>query len=149
MLSVTPGGAVTRTGGGAATAIGAHAVILCTNGFGANPELIARYAPELAGKPYGGSPGSEGEAITWGTALGADLCNMGAYQAHASLADPHGSLVTWTIVEKGGVVVDAHGQLDQMQSHDGRQVACVAAPPHRQRFTTRLPSTTVFAQSTR
>lgn len=102
-------GAVTETRTGERTAIGAKAVILATNGFGANRELLARFCPELAAVPYGGSVASEGEAIRWGEQLGADLANMGAYQAHASLADPHGSLVTWTVVEKGGVIVDRHG----------------------------------------
>lgn len=102
-------GAVTETKTGERTAIGAKAVILATNGFGANRELLARFCPELAAVPYGGSVASEGEAIRWGEELGADLANMGAYQAHASLADPHGSLVTWTVVEKGGVIVDHQG----------------------------------------
>jgi fumarate reductase flavoprotein subunit len=102
-------GVMTRTDSGDVTAIGARAVILATNGFGANQKLIARYCPELSGKPYGGAIGSEGEAIEWGLSLGADLRNMQGYQAHASLANPHGSLVTWTIVEKGGFVIDAQG----------------------------------------
>ncbi|HEY0295499.1 MAG TPA: FAD-binding protein [Bordetella sp.] len=104
------GGAITLTPDGERTVIGARAVILATNGFGANRALLARFCPELAEAPYGGSPGSEGEAMAWGEALGADLANMGAYQAHASLADPHGSLVTWTVVEKGGIVVDGQGR---------------------------------------
>lgn len=103
-------GAQTETQGGARAAIGARAVILATNGFGANAALLAKYCPELKGKPYGGAAGSEGEAIEWGLALGADLRNMRGYQAHASLADPHGSLVTWTVVEKGGLVVDVEGR---------------------------------------
>lgn len=104
------GGAITLTPDGEQTIIGARAVILATNGFGANRPLLARFCPELSEAPYGGSPGSEGEAIVWGESLGAELANMGAYQAHASLADPHGSLVTWTVVEKGGIVVDSLGR---------------------------------------
>lgn len=103
-------GACARTRDGAQTALGARAVILATNGFGNNRGLLREYCPEVARAPYGGASGSEGEAILWGRALGADLANMGAYQAHASLADPHGSLVTWTVVEKGGFVVDASGR---------------------------------------
>ncbi|ARP95680.1 FAD-dependent oxidoreductase [Bordetella genomosp. 13] len=103
-------GAITRTPDGVRTVIAARAVVLASNGFGANRPLLARFCPELAAAPYGGSTGSEGEAVVWGEALGASLANMGAYQAHASLADPHGSLVTWTVVEKGGVVVDAQGR---------------------------------------
>lgn len=103
-------GAITRSKDGRVTVLGARAVILATNGFGNNRALLARYCPELARAPYGGSMGSEGEAMLWGEELGAELANMAAYQAHASLADPHGSLVTWTVVEKGGVVVDRDGR---------------------------------------
>jgi fumarate reductase flavoprotein subunit len=94
---------------GETTRIGARSVILATNGFGASRELIARFCPEMADALYFGAQGSEGEAIHWGEALGAGLANMGAYQAHASVADPHGALVTWTVPEKGGIVVDAQG----------------------------------------
>ncbi|GAA5231811.1 FAD-binding protein [Verticiella sediminum] len=111
-LIVTPDGAVAGAvteANGERTRVGAKAVILASNGFGANRALLARFCPELATAPYGGSTGSEGEAVLWGEKLGAAFANMGAYQAHASLADPHGSLVTWTVVEKGGIVVDPNG----------------------------------------
>lgn len=98
----TPDGAVTR--------IGARHVVLASNGYAANRRLLARFVPEVAAAPYGGGMGSEGEAIAWGEALGAGLANMKAYQGHASLADPHGALVTWTVIEKGGFIVDASGQ---------------------------------------
>jgi fumarate reductase flavoprotein subunit len=90
--------------------IGARAVILACNGFGADRELLARFCPEIAGALYFGASGSQGEAVRWGEALGAALANTGAYQAHASVAEPHAALVTWTVVEKGGVVVDATGR---------------------------------------
>ena len=90
--------------------IRARHVLLACNGYAANRKVLSRFVPEIADAPYGGGMGSEGEAVEWGEALGAGLANMKAYQAHASLADPHGSLVTWTVVEKGGVVVDSSGQ---------------------------------------
>lgn len=90
--------------------IGAGAVILACNGFGADRELLERFCPEIAGALYFGAPGSQGEAVRWGEALGAALANVGAYQAHASVAEPQAALVTWTVVEKGGVVVDATGR---------------------------------------
>ncbi len=102
-------GAETSDGRGGLTRIGARSVILATNGFGAARDLIRRFCPEMDGALYFGAQGSEGEAIRWGEALGAGLANMGAYQAHASVADPHGALVTWTVPEKGGIVVDATG----------------------------------------
>lgn len=102
-------GAETTDGKGGRTRLGARSVILATNGFGAARDLIRRFCPEMEDALYFGAQGSEGEAIRWGEALGAGLANMAAYQAHASVADPHGALVTWTVPEKGGIVVDATG----------------------------------------
>jgi fumarate reductase flavoprotein subunit len=102
-------GVETSDGRGGHTRLGARSVILATNGFGAARDLIRRFCPEMEGALYFGAQGSEGEAIRWGEALGVRLANMAAYQAHASVADPHGALVTWTVPEKGGIVVDATG----------------------------------------
>lgn len=103
-------GIVYGTPDGSTFRIGARHVVLASNGYAANRDILRRFAPEIADAPYGGGMGSEGEAIAWGEAMGAGLANMKAYQAHASLADPHGSLVTWTVVEKGGVIVDSSGR---------------------------------------
>ncbi|MGP9819446.1 FAD-dependent oxidoreductase [Salinarimonas sp. NSM] len=103
-------GARARTRAGATTDIAAHAVVLATNGFGANAALKARLCPEAAGLAHAGAGTSEGEAVLWGEALGARMANLGAYQGHSALAQPHGALVTWTVVEKGGLVVDESGR---------------------------------------
>jgi fumarate reductase flavoprotein subunit len=102
-------GVVTRGEGGGTARIAAKAVILATNGFGNNRILLNRHCPDVAGIGYSGALGSEGEAIVWGERLGARLANMAAYQAHSGIAQPHGALVTWTVMEKGGIVVDATG----------------------------------------
>lgn len=98
-------GAVLDTG----SRIGAGAVILACNGFGADQELLERFCPDIAGALYFGAPGSQDEALRWGEAFGPAVANLGAYQAHASVAEPHAALVAWTVVEKGGLIVDATG----------------------------------------
>jgi len=103
-------GALTVNNRGEEARITARATILATNGFGANRALLAELCPETTGAAYGGAPGSEGEALVWGRALGAPLVNAGAFQGHAALADPHGRLVTWTVIEKGGFIVNAAGR---------------------------------------
>jgi len=90
--------------------IRARNVILASNGFAANRELVARYCREIAGAEYFGALGSEGEAVLWGQHLGARLANMQAYQGYAAVAYPHGSLLSWTTIEKGGFLVNAGGQ---------------------------------------
>ncbi|MBV9784243.1 MAG: FAD-binding protein, partial [Acidisphaera sp.] len=81
--------------------------ILAVNGFAADPALVRRFCPEIAGAQYFGALGSTGEAVQWGEALGAGFANMGAYQGYAAVAYPQGSLLSWTTIEKGGVLVGA------------------------------------------
>ena len=81
-------------------------VILAVNGYAGNPDLVRRFCPEIAGAQYFGARGSTGEAVLWGERLGAGLSNMAAYQGYAAVAYPHGSLLSWTTIEKGGILVD-------------------------------------------
>jgi fumarate reductase flavoprotein subunit len=90
--------------------IRARNVILASNGFAANRELVAKYCGEIAGAEYFGALGSEGEAVLWAQQLGARLANMQAYQGYAAVAYPHGSLLSWTTIEKGGFLVNAAGE---------------------------------------
>ncbi len=98
-------GAEVDSGQGTETII-AGKVILALNGFAGNRALVARFCPEIAGAQYFGARGSTGEAVTWGERLGAGLANMAAYQGFAAVSETHGGLVSWTTVEKGGVMVD-------------------------------------------
>lgn len=103
-------GARIDAGDGNVEDIRAKKTILAVNGFGANRDLVARFCPEIAGAQYFGAHGSAGEAIVWGEELGADLQNMASYQGYAAVADPHGSLLSWTTIEKGGFLVGADGR---------------------------------------
>ena len=71
-------------------------------------------APRSPAPQYFGARGSTGEAVLWGEALGAGLAQYGAYQGYAAVADPHGSLLSWTTIEKGGI-------------HDRRRCASASA----------------------
>lgn len=103
-------GAIIETAQGAVTRVGAKKTVLATNGFAANRELVAQYCPEIAAAEYFGARGSTGEAMLWGQRLGAALANMGAYQGYAAVAYPQGQLLSWTTIEKGGVLVDRRGE---------------------------------------
>lgn len=87
--------------------IRARKTILALNGFAGNAELVRRFCPEIAGAQYFGALGSTGEAVAWGEEIGAGLANMAAYQGYAAVAHPHGSLLSWTTIEKGGFLVGA------------------------------------------
>jgi fumarate reductase flavoprotein subunit len=84
--------------------------VLAVNGFAGNRDLVARFCPEISGAQYFGARGSTGEAVLWGEALGAALGNIAAYQGYAAVSDPHGSLLSWTTIEKGGIIVNGAGR---------------------------------------
>ena len=88
----------------------ARKTLLATNGFAANRSLVAEFCPEIAAAEYFGAPGSTGEAIEWGRDLGAALGNMAAYQGYAAVAYPQGQLLSWTTIEKGGILVGQDGR---------------------------------------
>ncbi|HSF26750.1 MAG TPA: FAD-binding protein [Actinomycetes bacterium] len=112
-VTTDPVGTVTgvrlQAPGGAGEEISAAAVVLATNGFGANPELVRRHLPGIADGLYFGGDGSTGDALAVGDRLGADLACLDAYQGHGSVAVPHGVLLTWAAVMHGGVLVNADG----------------------------------------
>jgi fumarate reductase flavoprotein subunit len=88
----------------------ARKVVLALNGFGANREMLAKFIPEMKEAYYFGHEGNTGEGILWGEALGAALDCMGAYQAHGSVAHPHGTLLTYVTVSMGGYHVNLDGK---------------------------------------
>lgn len=82
--------------------------ILCTSGFAANKEMVAKYMPEVASaQPYY-APGATGEGILWGMELGAAVANMGAYQGHAFYGVGYGS-TDQAIANNGGIFVNQNG----------------------------------------
>jgi fumarate reductase flavoprotein subunit len=103
-------GVTTHAASATGNRIAAHKIILACNGFAADRDLVREYCPDITGAAYFGSPGSTGEAVRWGRELGAGLANMGAYQAYAAIAYPHGSLLSWTTIEKGGLLINQLGE---------------------------------------
>lgn len=85
-------------------------VVLATNGYGADPELVRQFVPEIASGVYHGGDGSRGDALRIGERVGAGSAQLGAYQGHGALAVPHNVLLTWATVMHGGVIVNASGE---------------------------------------
>lgn len=88
----------------------ARAVVLAANGFGNNKAMLHQWVPEIQKVQYFGSEGSTGEALSWCMDLDAKVANMGAYQGYAAVAYPHGGIVSWTTVEKGGILLSSAGR---------------------------------------
>lgn len=85
-------------------------VVLATNGYGGDPELVQRFTPEISQGVYHGGDGSRGDALRIGERLGAGTADLDAYQGHGALATPHNVLLTWASVMHGGVIVNTDGE---------------------------------------
>ena len=62
--------------------------------------------------------------MAWGTALGAAVRDMTAYQGHGSVATPHGVLITWALMMEGGFQVNSQGRRFSNE-HLGYSEQCV------------------------
>lgn len=118
--------------GGEPDRIETGAVVLATSGYGAEPELVKRHAPEAAKALYFGGGGSTGDALAIGQALGADTGYLDAYQGHGSVAHPHGVLVTWATVMHGAVLVNSAGERfgDETAGYSEYAALVLAQPEH-------------------
>jgi fumarate reductase flavoprotein subunit len=102
--------AVVKRPDGDVERIGTDAVVLATNGFGANVDLVTTHIPEIAEGLYHGGDGSTGDALAIGARIGADAAFLDAYQGHGSVAVPHGILLTWATVMHGAYLINVEGQ---------------------------------------
>ncbi|GAB3812632.1 FAD-dependent oxidoreductase [Tessaracoccus terricola] len=93
----------------------ARNVVLATDGFGANREMLHEVAPQYAGLSYMGGEGNTGDGIRLGTGLGGHTASMTAVLGFASMGLPDdepsawATMVSWTAVENGGFIVDPSG----------------------------------------
>lgn len=115
---------------GEAEELTCRAVVLATNGYGADRGLVARHAPEIADAVYHGGEYSRGDALRIGRAQGADTGYLDAYQGHGSLATPDGILLTWATVMHGAVLLNADGERfgDETEGYSEFGARTVAQP---------------------
>jgi len=91
--------------------IRAEKVILATDGFAGNKEMVAEHCDEdIARALYYGSDGNTGDGIRFGAELGGDLACMDAYQGHATVVNQTGALSTYAVVMNGGILVNEDGE---------------------------------------
>jgi fumarate reductase flavoprotein subunit len=109
---------------GSAEEVEYGALVLACSGFGGNREMVRQYLPEIADALYFGHTGNQGDAVRWGTALGAATAGMSAYQGHGSVATPHGILITWALMTEGGIQVNERGERFANE-HVGYSEACL------------------------
>ncbi|QPP05445.1 FAD-binding protein [Streptomyces bathyalis] len=111
----------------------ARGVLLATNGYGANRELVTRHMPEAATAEYHGGQFSLGDGLEIGLRQGAASAFMDAYQGHAALARRSRTLVGWATVMHGGIMVDTAGDRfgDETTGYSEFAAALAARPGSR------------------
>lgn len=87
-----------------------RALVMATNGYGADRNLVVEHIPEIAEAIYFGSEHSRGDSVRIGRRLNAAIDYLDAYQGHAALAMPAACLATWATVMHGGFLIDSNGQ---------------------------------------
>lgn len=86
------------------------AVLLATNGYGADQDLVAKHLPEIADARYHGSETSRGDALRIGQSLGAATGFLDAYQGHAAVSPGAATLVGWATIMHGAVLLNLDGE---------------------------------------
>lgn len=95
--------------GGGPEVITAKSILLATNGFGANKEMVSSFMPEISSALYHGSENSMGDSIRIGESFGAQTGFLDAYQGHAAVAVHGSTLAGWATVMHGAVLVNLVG----------------------------------------
>ena len=85
-------------------------VLMATNGYGANQDLLEKYNNEIAHVYYHGSKYSRGDALEIGVKHGAAVAYLDAYQGHAAIAAHANTLVGWATVMQGGYILNLNGK---------------------------------------
>ncbi|NCF67219.1 MAG: FAD-dependent oxidoreductase [Chloroflexi bacterium] len=108
----------------------ARKIILACNGFAGNSDMVAKYCPSMSNALYFGGEGNTGEGILWGQELGGAVAFMDAFQAHASVATPHGILVTYALIMEGGFQVNSAGHRfgDETSGYSEHALAVLTQP---------------------
>lgn len=115
---------------GGADLVGCARLILASNGFGGNRDMVRAHMPEIAEALWFGHGGNQGDAVLWGQALGADVSHMGAFQGHGNVAHPHGVLISWAVITQGGVQINSDGKRfwDESQGYSEAARAVLEQP---------------------
>lgn len=100
--------------------IKAKAVIMATGGFGANPEMVTQYKPDLKGFGSTNSPAITGEGIKMVQAAGGDLVDMTEIQTHPTVVHHNTAMITETVRGEGAVLINRDGKrfINELETRD-------------------------------
>ena len=100
--------------------ITAKAVIVAGGGFGASPEKIVKYKPELEGFGTTNHPGATGDALDLVEALNVALIDMEQIQTHPTVVPVKNTMITEGVRGDGAILVnrDAVRFIDELETRD-------------------------------
>lgn len=90
--------------------ISAKAVIIATGGFGANPQMVVSYKPELEGFGTTNHKGATGDAFSWIKKFNAGLTQMEEIQTHPTVVPGNGTMITEAVRGNGAILVNRDGK---------------------------------------
>jgi len=90
--------------------IKAKAVIIATGGFGASPEMVIKYKPELEGFGTTNHKGATGDAFAWIEKFDGALTQMDEIQTHPTVVPGNGLMITEAVRGNGAIMVNREGK---------------------------------------
>jgi flavocytochrome c len=116
----------------AATNVRCGTVILASDGFGANTEMVAQHCPAISGAVYAGVATNTGDALRWGLDLAAGAEHLDAFHAHPIVAVGSNYVLPSALLSLGAVIVNQNGARFANESEDlARLAQRVRAQPGR------------------
>ncbi|MBU5676212.1 flavocytochrome c [Alkaliphilus sp. MSJ-5] len=100
--------------------INAKAVILASGGFGANPELVTKYKPELEGFGTTNQPGATGDALAMVEKLDVALTDIKEIQTHPTVVPKINEMITEGVRGDGAILVnrDSKRFINELETRD-------------------------------
>lgn len=100
--------------------INSKAVILASGGFGANPELVEKYKPELKGFGTTNQPGATGDALAMADKLNVALTDIEQIQTHPTVVPIINEMITEGIRGDGAILINHKGKrfINELETRD-------------------------------
>ncbi|MGI6557415.1 MAG: flavocytochrome c [Limnochordia bacterium] len=98
----------------------AKAVVIATGGYGANPDMVVKYRPDLKGFATTNHPGATGDGIDMAIRIGAATCQIGSIQTHPTVVPVSGIMITEAVRGQGAILINREGKrfIDELQTRD-------------------------------
>ena len=110
--------------------INTKAVILATGGFGANPDMVVKYAPQLAGFITTNHSGATGDGIEMALEVGAGLTDIEQIQTHPTVNPNTATMYTEGVRGNGAILVNDEGNrfVNELETRDVVSASILAQP---------------------